>query len=310
MKRLCVVLMGVVMLWFVPASALAQGLFGHGGGSGLTGFLFPRMSGMVSGCNTPEPSLMGTPSVYLGWLEHPTGASWALQRVDSTGTAPWPLKGFWLQVTDDFTFRDGLGLSLSGSVFFPKRSAGAWVNSPVPESVGFEIPSYEWWSLDALVTQRLLGSLELVAGFRWDHTSTRVDYSDNTFDDYILNQYIPFIGAQVSRPLSASSVLVRFVGTPLVPGSLRYHYWDPAFGYAEYGDFDVSQGYLLEFLAEYRLRIACELSLGGFAKWNSLHVQTATRNLAGSTTDPVSWTVDRRSWVIGGSLSLGFATPF
>ncbi|MBI5572842.1 MAG: hypothetical protein HY914_23060 [Desulfomonile tiedjei] len=310
MKRLCVVLMGVVMFWVAPAGAFAQGYVGYQANPGLTGFLFPRLSGMVSGCDQPQPGVIGTPRIYFGWLEHPNGATWALQRVASTGTAAWPLKGFWLQATDDFMFRDGLGLSLSGSVFFPQRSAGTWSQSPpIGGSVDFEVPSYEWCSLDALVTQRISGSFQLIAGFRWDHTSTRVDYSDNTSDDYIMNEYIPFIGAQVNQPTSLGSVLVRFVGTPLVPGSIRYHFWTNT-GFAEFGNFDVSQGYFMELLAEYRLRIACDLSLGGFAKWNALHVQTATRNLAGSVSEPISWVVDIRSWTVGGSVSLGFASPF
>ena len=308
MKQICIVLMGIAMLWALPVNAGALDFSGSDGTAGFAGFPF-RSPGTVCGSNDgPQSSLTETPRVYFGWLEHSRGSTWALQRQTSTGTAPWPLQGFWLGASENLTLDDGFGLLVSESIFLPQRSAGTWYQSPNSASVDFEIPSYEWWSVDGLTKSRVSGALELLAGFRWDHTSTRVKYSDHTDDDYILNAYLPLIGIQVNQPFSSGSMLVRFVGSPVVAGRMRYDFWTHT-GYAEFGDFDVSGGSFLEFFGDYFLKVTSDLSVGGFVRWNSLHVKTVERNLSGSTTEPVSWTIDIQSWTLGGTLSLGFSSP-
>ena len=163
--------------------------------------------------------------------------------------------------------------------------------------------------MDGLVRGRVSSNFDILAGFRWDHTSTRVKYSDNTDDDYILNLYVPLIGAQIHQAFANGELLFRILATPLVPGRLRYNFWTRT-GFAEFGDFDVSKGSFIEILSDYRFRISPDLSMGGFVKWNSLRVNTGDRNLSGTTNEPISWTVDIRSWTIGGSLSLGFSSFF
>ncbi len=162
--------------------------------------------------------------------------------------------------------------------------------------------------MDGLVRGRVSNNFDVLAGFRWDHTSTRVKYSDNTDDDYILNLYIPLIGAQIHQAFANGELLFRILATPLVPGRLRYHFWDFR-GFTEFGDFDVAKGSFIEILSDYRFRISSDLGVGGFVKWNLLHVNTGVWNLSGSVSEPISWTVDIRSWTIGGSLSLGFSSP-
>ncbi|MBI4962449.1 MAG: hypothetical protein HY913_04165 [Desulfomonile tiedjei] len=308
MKKLSAVLMGMVLLCFFAANTPAQGFLGSDGTSNSAGFPF-RLAGNVVGTgDIPGRGLVSAPTLYLGWLEHSKGNTWALQRQDSTGTAPWPLKGFWLGASKDFSLDNGFGLLVSGSVFFPQRSAGTWFRDSLGRSFDFEIPSYDWWSLDGLLKGRMFGDLEALAGFRWDHTSTRVNYSDNTEDDYILNAYVPLFGLQIRQPFSSGCVLVRFVGSPWVGGRLKYHYWD-RLGFAEFGDFDVRRGTFMEFFMDYSVKTKGNLSLGGFAKWNALHVKTAEASLSGSTTDPVAWSVNIRSWTVGGTVSLGFSSP-
>jgi hypothetical protein len=307
-KKLYAVLMGMVVLWAFAADTPAQGFLGGESAPRLNGF-FPRWPGSV--CNAGDTQASGLtrpPSVYLGWLEHSKGSTWSLQRQQSIGTAPWPLRGFWLGASKDFALDDCFGVLISGSAFFPQRSAGTWFADPLGRSFDFEIPSYDWWSLDGLVKSRISGNLEFLAGFRWDHTSTRVNYSDNTVDDYILNAYVPLIGLQIYRSFSTNCLLVRFVGSPIVGGRLRYHFWN-RLGYAEFGDFDVRNGYFMEFWANYALKIKGDLNLGGFVKWNALRVETSEQGLSGLTAEPVSWVVDIRSWTLGGTLSLGFSSP-
>jgi hypothetical protein len=281
MERLSALLMVMVALCAVAADSQGQGFMG----------------------------ITGTPKVYFGWTEHAKGSIWALNRQTSTGTAAWPLRGFWLGASKDLTLGDGFGVLISGSVFFPRRSAGTWREEPGPRTFDFQIPQYDWWTLDGLAACRITGATSLLAGFRWDHTSTRVNYSDNTFDDYVLNAYLPLIGMQLTKRSPNCSMLVRCVGSPWVGGQLKYHFWgDPAT--AEFGDFRVNNSYFLEFFADCSMMIAGDLSVGGFVKWNYLHIKTGKQNLSGSTTEPVHWVVDVRSWTFGGTLSCAFASPF
>jgi hypothetical protein len=308
MKRLCIMVITVVALWGLPSSGFTQAFFDAGKPTSLGGLPFPvpKSASCVNGAGS---WLMNMPSLYVGWLEHGDGSSWALQRQASKGTATWPLKGFWFEATKEVALDTGPGLLVSGGVFVPSRSAGTWSSVPGSGAFAFDIPSYDWWFVDTLAKARVSGNFELLAGFRWDHTSTRVDYSDNTSDDYILNSYMPLIGTQVYQPFSNGSMLVRFVCSPLVFGKLKYHFWSRD-GYAEFGDFPLnSKSSFLEVLADYRVRLTGDLHVGVFAKWNWLRVKTDERNLSGLTTESVSWGVDIRSWTLGGDVSLAFSCP-
>jgi hypothetical protein len=295
-RRTCIVLCGLVLLWSVPTGISAQVLAGSGDTWGT--------SVLKTCCGT---ALQDPPCLYVGWLEHSTGSTCALKRTDSTGTAPWPLRGIWLGASKDLCIDEDYGLLVSGGVFLPRHSSGAWYTAgrnPVP----FEIPSYDWWSVDGLAKRRVSGPFEVLAGFRWDHTSTRVNYSDISYDDYILNAYLPVIGAQVNQRFSTGSLVVRFIGTPVVWGRLKYAFWAPSPLYEEEGDFPVIGGSsFMEFFAEYGAKIRGDLSLGGFVRWNALNVKTSDRPLSGFTNEPVSWNVDIRSWTIGANLCLEFS---
>jgi len=300
--------MGIVALWALPAAVFAQGFLGGNVTPGIGSFPLNWSNGACGAKDATGCGFLGTPRLYVGWLEHPNGSVWALQGQADTGTAAWPLRGFWFGASTDISLDGGLGLVISGSVFLPQRRAGTWLLTPVTATVDFDIPSYDWWSVDGLAKYPTFGAFEVLAGFRWDHTSTRVDYSDNSSDDYILNAYIPLFGVQICQRSSGGSLLLRAVGTPWVGGRLKYHFWgDPDTG--EFGDFDVSNGYFAEVFADYSLKIGGDLSMGGFVKWNALHVKTAERSLSGATAEPILWSVNIKSWTIGASLSLGFSSP-
>jgi hypothetical protein len=309
MKSSCVLVIFVAALLGLPSSGFTQGFFDFAKPAGLGGMPFPLAKS--SSCSNGAGSrLLSMPSLYVGWLEHADGSSWALQRQASKGTATWSLKGFWFGATKEVTLDAGPGIIVSGGVFVPSRSAGTWSSVPGSAAFPFDVPSYDWWFVDGLAKASVNGNIELLAGFRWDHTSTRVDYSDNTSDDYILNSYIPLIGTQVYQPFSNGSLLVRFVGSPLVFGKLKYHFWSRD-GYAEFEDFPLNRkSSFLEFLVDYRIKFTGDLHVGAFAKWNWLRVRTDERRLSGLTTESVSWGVDIRSWMIGGDVSLAFSSPF
>lgn len=182
MKRLFIVFVGMVLLCGLPVGPVAQGFFATGTAASLNNIPL-AYPGSTLCSDSPGSGLMSMPSLYFGWLEHPKGSTWALQRQASTGTAPWPLKGWWFEATKEVALDQGFSLLISGGVFLPRRTAGTWFTSPLTTSFDFEIPSYDWWFVDGLAKGCVSGPIELLAGLRWDHTSTRVDYSDNTSDD-------------------------------------------------------------------------------------------------------------------------------
>jgi hypothetical protein len=313
MRRFGVALAAMVILCVAQAGAFAQGFPGSFGPQGAGG-QFPGAAGNIrpyNGC--ARPGCWGVPAFYVGWLEHSRGSTWTIhsqrQAASATATAPWALKGLWLEVAEDLNFGNCYGALVSAGVFLPQSSSGTWRRSFPVDEVEFTVPSYEWWQLEGLVTRRVSGPLELVAGLRWDRTSVRVNYVDRTLDDYILAAYVPLLGVQLNQRSATNSALIRFVGSPLVRGGLKYHFWTGT-GYTEIGDFGVSDGSFMELLASYSLRVRTDLMLGGFVKWNALQLKTETSHLSGSITDPIWWDVDIRSWTFGGTVSLAFGCPF
>ncbi len=307
MKRVCLLLLVLMTLALVPSGVDAQGAGVSQDSQGPGGFSFFGVNGKGGAKGLAGSGLFSLPTLHIGWLEHAKGTSWALQRTTSSGTAPWPLKGLWFGATKEVAVSGDLGFMLSGGFLSPTRSSGTWFTTPAAATFRFEIPSYDWWSADGFVKRRVSGPFEVLAGLRYDHTSTRVNYSDESSDDYILNTYIPTIGVQVAHRFSGSSLTVRFLGSPVVWGTLRYAYWAPPINYGESGDFrpkgDCS---FVEFFADYRARMTGRMDVGAFAKWNSLRVNTSDAALSGGSTEQVSWNVAIRSWTYGATLHLGF----
>lgn len=308
MKRVCVVLTVLIAAWSLPGADLARGFSGMDGAPIPAGFPFGYRSTDLCAGSGKGPANGFT--LNLGWLEERDGGKWALQRQASTGTATWPLRGLWAQATKELTFDETFGLMVSAGIFVPRNAAGTWYSSPGTRSFDFEIPSYDWWSVDGIVKAHVSGGFEILGGFRWDHTSTRVNYNDNTSDDYILNAYLPLVGAQMNQRFSTGSLLIRFLAAPWFPGNMKYQFWD-RLGFVELGNFPAgSRSSYLEVLADYRVKLRGDIFAGGFVKFNSLRLRTDYRNLSGSTNESVAWAVDIKSWVIGGVVSLDFFSPF
>lgn len=304
MRGCSILLSFVIALGLVSADSYAQDFAVRDFVSSVADTSFFGVGTQTPGCR--KSATFGSPNIYVGWLEHRKGATWVTNRQDgSTGTAEWPLRGYWIGASESIMPQERLGLLISGSVFFPHRGAGAWYTTDGIGAVDFEVPSYYWWSVDGLVRGSVSDNFDILAGFRWDHTSTRLKYSDDTDDDYILNLYLPLIGAQLHQQFAGGELLFRIIGTPWIPGRMRYHFWTST-NFSEFGDFDVARGSFIEMLLDYRFRMASNLNVGGFVKWNMLHVNTHENSLSGSTAEPISWTVDIRSWTAGGTLSLAF----
>jgi hypothetical protein len=132
-KRFIIVFLGMVLLYGLLEGSVAQGFFGSGAAWTVGNTAFPCSSSTQ--CNNSRGSgLPGIPSLYFGWVEHPTGSTWALQRRAPTGTAQWPLKVWWFEATKEVALDKGFSLLISGGVFLPRRTAGTWLTSPLTTS--------------------------------------------------------------------------------------------------------------------------------------------------------------------------------
>jgi hypothetical protein len=82
-KRVFIVFLGMVVLCGLPVGPVAHGFFATGTAAtvGNIPFSYP---GSTPCSKSPGSGLLSMPSLYFGWLEHPTGSTWALQRQAST----------------------------------------------------------------------------------------------------------------------------------------------------------------------------------------------------------------------------------
>jgi hypothetical protein len=308
MKK-CIAMIGVICLWVWTSPGQAQ--FGFSGkGTPLMAEANESLSPAACGNRNPVSSDLSDPlSLYVGWLEHSKGNTWTLHHPQSNGIAPWPIRGIWLGASTHFVVNNPIGVLVAGYVLFPERTAANWYTEPAARSFDFEIPSYDWWAVEGFLTGNLCDNLRILGGFRWNHTSIRIHFSDSTDDDYVLNTYTPLAGVEYRQQFSTQRILVRIVGSPVIAGSLKYHFWDNL-GFSEFGSFPVRNGSFVECTADYSVKMAKRLALGCFVKWNALRVKTAEQALSGSSLDQASWTVDTRAWIVGASASLAFESPF
>ncbi|MEW6113983.1 MAG: hypothetical protein AB1664_17750, partial [Thermodesulfobacteriota bacterium] len=130
MKRLCAALLGVVAVCVVCSGPSAQAFLGYDLTSGVPGIPVGLPQGFGDSWGRAGSGLARPLSIYFGWLDHLQGSRWALQRQESTGIAPWPLRGFWLGASTEFPLGNRFGALVSGSIFFPQRSDGRWFTEP------------------------------------------------------------------------------------------------------------------------------------------------------------------------------------
>lgn len=293
MRSFVVVLCAALFLSSLPGPGSAQDLSATGVARGL--FALPFRDGAVM-----------SPRVYLGWLEHPTGMTLTMHRTNKDGVASWPVKGLWAGLETGLALSENLGLLVSGGVLLSQRASGnlLWSDG---RADAFHVEGYQAGHVQGLLSYQAAGPVQVLAGFRWDHSSTRLLYWDSTPDDYILNAYLPLVGLQVDQQFFAGDLRVRCVGFAAVPGSLKYHYWDGA--YSEFGDFDLGRGYFLDIFTEYSKSLMGDFRVGAFLSWNVVHAQSREELLSGSTHEPISWSADKRSWILGASIALNFVGP-
>ncbi len=112
------------------------------------------------------------------------------------------------------------GLDLDGWVLIPSNRQGSEQEPTITTSGtisahhspgGRETETWntrtEWWYLDAAATWACCTPVKVLAGFRYDHFSTRFDNPTNAFGvvfttadtaDLTVNSYLPFVGLQTT----------------------------------------------------------------------------------------------------------------
>lgn len=284
MRRSIAVLAGFLAGFWLPAGALAQEV-GEGGG------------------------MVIPPEVAVGWVADTSDGSWSLQRQTSTSVAKWQISGWWLEACTGLRLGPSSDLLLAGGWFLAQPAAGVWHTHPSPLVVAFEVPSYQWGTVDVLFRYRTRqGRFDVLSGVRWDKKKARVHFSDNTDDDYSLDTYAPILGFQMNQPLAGGALSLRMLGSPLVLGQMKYAFRDNQ-GFEEYGHFPLRHGYMVECRAQYSHAVRSRLRLGGFVQWGIQRVQSKEAALAGMTTERVAWRVTNHAWLLGVTASLNHRNP-
>lgn len=318
MKRSSVVVFGILVIAFAPA--LVWGFFG----AGLPGF-WP--GGMFGGTGNCDPYYgRCSDAFYVGWEATP-GFDFSLSSQGipagggqiAIGHRP-PLRGVWLGASQEIFVSRNCGLVVSGWYLLP--SSGTEVEPFDFGGGGLGSRTWdakaEWGFVDALATLGCRGGV-LLAGFRYDHFSTRFNnpfsftVRSNPADqaDLTANSYMPLVGVQYKYNGATSSLTVRAVGFPVIPGNFSYAETLGSIHRVEAtGNYKNSS--FLEVFAEYAWKFGMA-DIAVFGRYNNTHITSdAHFDEIGEPPMPSTWSagINRNSWTIGGQLGLAFDTPF
>jgi hypothetical protein len=172
--------------------------------------------------------------------------------------------------------------------------------------------------VDGAVFLNTWASTKLLGGFRWDYLNTKLKTTipQESFverDNPTINAYLPYLGVQVDQ----CGVVVRVIGFPVVPGNVKWAETQQLMGAfagaTESRSFPFKSGQFLEVFASYSKKVSNGMEIGGFLTFDYLHGQTEYVTPAVVTFAPgeaISWTYNKRYWIMGGSLSWDFNLPF
>jgi hypothetical protein len=313
--RVMVILAGVFLLAATPVSVQAQGCYGW---------------------VCPGPASSGSaPSIFTGYFFQTKGA-------DISFNAPeWPtnsviglrqqfdLQGIWTELMVPVKGCGPAGLVLGWAYLFPldRTSHETQTFSVAGTATRTWTADPQWWYLQGALTYDVYPMATVIAGFRYDSFQTNFyDPSVRAADPTVpndtanvtINGYIPFFGVAISNvaPRTGLDIEIGAIGFPTVMGSVNYVETvgsgiqirnTLAPGFTGYNEFD--KGYFLEAFAEFGVPLMYGWQAGAFMKYTTLNASTTVdvgeRNGQIDNTD-FECTFDRRSWVIGGRVSLCF----
>lgn len=246
----------------------------------------------------------------------------------------FPLQGVVLATSGTIPVSECFGIIAAGGWLLPNKTVGDFTqdgNVETPLTSHLEADS-QLGIIDGAGYYTIFdagwGCFQFLGGFRWDHLTSRQTISSRdaaglgTFTSVATNNitvdaYIPYFGFQLLQTSSCSRFAARVIGFPVAPGSVRFS--DSSSGtedgvaFLDGGEFSHSfkRSYFIEAFAEYSMKVLGDISLGGFALFNTLHGKTDYGTFVGqeaSRSELINLT--RLTWTFGGSISYSFSTGF
>jgi len=312
MKRLVVLLVSILVLAWVPGLVSAQGFLPPGlpslgsGGSSYYGYdkqiTVVGDIGYVCQSHAADLSFEAEGAGFL-----PLGANGWKQS--------FPVQGALLGATASFATGGGLTFLGRGTWLFAsggesyenyKFGAGAgerkWGAKP------------QWWTLEGAAAYGLNGSSAVIGGLRYDSFEVSFDNPSNYTiaglptdqADLRFSAWIPFAGVVAKH----GGAKFGLVGSPWLPGSLKYGQTLGGTGVRYDGSGAMQSGYLLEAFGEYAVNLA-GVSAGLYAKWTLAHGTTkiTADRLGGTESDTFSVSLERQNWILGASAAMSFYSP-
>ena len=297
------------LLVLIPIAALAQGapFMGNAACGG---------AGYGSCGPTPKAFVPGV-EFSVGWVDHRAGVvrDVADEEEGLVQRAQWPLRGVLLGLSAGSRLGDRLVVRLSGSYLLSSNASGKVdLHGNTGGFPGWDFTPKDQWSVIEAAASYDLGVCGVVGGFRWDHFNTRLSGdplagAGDPFElDVKANAYLPFIGVSVSR----YHITATFIGSPVVPGSLKTSSVNERAGGSETfnSSGDYSDGYFLEGSVEFNAKFRRIYGLGGFVKWTTLHAKVEDVDEEGGFQNvvfpsfAVSETLNKTAWIFGVNFNL------
>ena len=184
----------------------------------------------------------------------------------------------------------------------------------------------DWWFIDGrLACTPIWRNSTFLAGFRYDHFSTRLQFPSGAFGfpsplvsgsdagDITVNSYIPYVGLQYNAVASGGSYLTLWaLFWPWVPADVKFGETFLGPVRADAGANFNKRGYFFEFFGQYDCNIYAGSSVGAFFRWNVLSgrgdINTSFAPSGLSVGD--KFTFDRNTVTFGGQVSLNFDVPY
>jgi hypothetical protein len=340
MKKGLILLAALLIVATLTLLGHAQGLSGIWPGSA------PAFGGGPGAYGPPSPRVFEPPTFYIGWMESNRWVSWSFDSGVATslfgGQHRWNVAGLWLGLEQGVNLSENCGLQLDGWVLIPANRKGPEAEGTIRSTVTIIPPDGEdqqvivtllpglgtrdwntrtdWWYVDAAVSCGFCTPFKALAGFRYEHFSTRWDNpsstslpsTSNDTADITINSYLPYVGVQSSIGGPASNVKVRFIGFPWAPANVsHFETGESGIGTRVESTGNWDRSYFCELFAEYNRNFSSSMGLGAFVKWNVHHghgnFSADLLPALGSVSRGASF--DRNTVTFGGSFSLNFTSP-
>jgi len=338
-RKAAIFLIAIGSLFIPPTTADAQ-VFGELPRTGA-----PFIRGLFLGAGDALAASSSPLRFYVGWLEATPGACWRFEPQQTealtVGEHKWRPAGVWLGLAKSLDIRERWGFNAhawflipvngraeeadvivrSFLIFNPSQEEDVLVRNVQPITKFWDIYT-DWWYVDGEIAWKGSGLFGVLAGFRYEHFSTRfknpsdvrgfVLSSQDTADITIIS-YKPYIGIQHKYDSPTTMLSVRAIGFPYVPADLEHvETGEAGLGYrteSKRGRFTGS--YFVELAAEYATRAFGDSQVGAFVRWNLLEgrglIPVEIPRIGFSEENLFSF--HRNTLSFGGNFTLSFISP-